>query len=63
MDAKVIGKDRIVSLLDELIEGYNVFAPVRRDDVVLFDQITSGSKALLGYANTKRPPKEVFFPP
>jgi len=62
-DAKVIGKDRIVSLLDELIAAYDVFAPVRRDDLVLFDRIASGSQALLDFANSRRLPKEVFFPP
>ena len=67
-DAKVINKDIIVSLLDGLIEKYEVFAPVRRDDGrtapvrVLFDQITSGREALLDFTNSKLSPKEVFFP-
>ena len=62
MDAKVIGKDRIVRLLDELIERYEVIAPVRSDDAVVFDQITSGSEALLGVTSSKLSPKGVFFP-
>jgi len=63
MAARVIDKGRIVSLLDELIEGYEVFAPVMSDDVVLFDRIASGGEARLDFANSKRLPKEAFFPP
>ncbi|GAF74356.1 unnamed protein product, partial [marine sediment metagenome] len=63
MDARAIDKGRIVELLDELTEGYEVFAPVMSDDVVLFDKIASGSEARLDFANSKRLPKEAFFPP
>jgi sulfhydrogenase subunit beta (sulfur reductase) len=61
-DAKAISKDRIVSLIDELIGQYDVLAPVREDGVVRFDQITSGDQALLNFANAKLSPKDVFFP-
>lgn len=63
MDARAIDKGRIVSLLDELIEGYEVFAPVMSDDVVLFDKIAWGSEARLDFGNSKRLPKEALFPP
>lgn len=63
MDARAIDKGRIVELLDELIEGYEVFAPVMSDDVMLFDKIASGGEARLDFGNSKRLPKEAFFPP
>ena len=63
MDAKVISKDQIASLLDGLIGQYQVLAPVRRDGVVLFDEITSGSEAVLDVISTKMSAKEAFFPP
>ena len=53
MHAKVISKDEMVGLLDELIKRYDVFAPVLSDDVVLFDRIVSGGEAILDFANSK----------
>ena len=57
-----IAKDEVVSLLDTLIREYEVFAPVKRDGLVVFQEIHSGSEALLNYTNSKKPPKEIFFP-
>jgi len=57
-----IAKNEVVSFLDSLIREYKVFAPVKRDSFVVFQEIHSGSEALLDYANSKKPPKEIFFP-
>lgn len=57
-----IAKNELVSFLDTLISEYKVFAPVKRDSSVVFQEIHSGSEALLDYANSKKPPKEIFFP-
>lgn len=57
-----IAKNELVSFLDSLISEYKVFAPVKRDGFVVFQEIHSGSEALLDYANSKKPPKEIFFP-
>ena len=62
MDAKVISKERIVDLLDDLIEQYEVLAPVRNGSNVLFDRISTGHEAILDSANTRTSPKAVFFP-
>ena len=67
MEAKVISKDHIVNLLDQLVERYEVWAPVRQDDAdgsspVIFDRITAGRDAALDCANTTMSPKEAFFP-
>jgi ferredoxin len=51
-----------VGLLDNLIRNYKVFAPVEQDGFVIFQEIHSGSEASLDYINSKKPPKEVFFP-
>lgn len=63
MNASLISKGQIASLLDEFLEAYEVFAPVRRDEVVLFEEIASGSEALLDFPNSKLPPKRALFPP
>ena len=57
-----IAKNELVSFLDTLISEYKVFAPVKRDGFVVFQEIDSGSEALLDYDNSKKPPKEIFFP-
>jgi formate hydrogenlyase subunit 6/NADH:ubiquinone oxidoreductase subunit I len=62
MHAQVIGKDRIIPLLDELFERYRVIAPICQDDLVLFGEITSGDRALLEFSNTRLSVKEAFFP-
>lgn len=62
MKEKKIAKSELTSFLDSLISEYKVFAPVKRDGFVAFQEIHSGSEALLDYANSKKPPKEIFLP-
>lgn len=57
-----IAKNKIAGFLDTLIREYRVFAPVKEDGSVVFQEIHSGSEAVLDYANSKKPPKEIFFP-
>jgi len=62
MSAKIIGKDDIADLLDTLIKEYEVFAPVKRDNLVVFDRIHSGSEAFLNYTTSMKSPKEILLP-
>ncbi|MCK4791186.1 MAG: 4Fe-4S dicluster domain-containing protein [Desulfobacteraceae bacterium] len=62
MKAKTINKKDIASFLDDLIKEYEVFAPIKRDVLVLFDTIGSGNEALLNYKNSKISPKGILFP-
>lgn len=62
MDDKLISKDALVELLDDLLERYTVFAPTMRDAGVDVDRIRASSEALLDVPNSKRTPKSVFFP-
>ena len=62
MKAKIIKKKDVASLLDRLIEKYELFAPVKRDGLILFEAIASGSEAFLDYQNSKIPPKGILFP-
>lgn len=57
-----ITKKEMASFLDTLITEYKVFAPVRRDNFAIFQEISSGSEAFPDYINSKKPPKEIFFP-
>jgi sulfhydrogenase subunit beta (sulfur reductase) len=57
-----IAKTEVVGLLNNLIRDYKVFAPVEQNGFVTFQEIHSGSEAFLDYINSKKPPKEIFFP-
>ena len=57
-----IAKTEIVGLLNNLIRDYKVFAPVEQNGFITFQEIRSGDEASLDYINSKRPPKELFFP-
>ena len=62
MRAKILSKKAIPGFLDDLLEEYEVFAPLKREALVVFDRIHSGKEAFLDYPNSKKPPKEMFFP-
>jgi sulfhydrogenase subunit beta (sulfur reductase) len=57
-----IVKTDLVSLLNTLIKEYKVFAPVEQNGFITFQEIHSGSEAFLDYINSKKLPKEIFFP-
>lgn len=62
VEAKTIRKKDVASFLDSLVQDYEVFAPRRRDGLILFETIASGSEAFLEYQNSKMSPKDVLFP-
>jgi sulfhydrogenase subunit beta (sulfur reductase) len=62
MNAKVIKKEDIADFLDTLLKDYEVFAPVKRDRLVVFDQIHSGREAFLTFTATVMSPKEILLP-
>jgi ferredoxin len=61
MDDLVIDKDRTPEWSHELSD-YTIYAPQRKGDVVVFDVLTNVNQVVLHYANSVKPPKEVFFP-
>lgn len=63
MNSKIITKSKITEFLDVLInQNYTVFAPVKSNGIISFEQIQSGDEALLNFYNSKKVPKEIFFP-
>ncbi|MGD8505112.1 MAG: 4Fe-4S dicluster domain-containing protein [Candidatus Bathyarchaeota archaeon] len=62
MKWKVIEKSKIPFLIEELAKEHEVFAPVKEKDLVFFDKFSPENEACLDLQNTKKPPKEVFFP-
>lgn len=59
---KIIEKSKLPALIAELASEYEIFAPVKEKNIVSFERLSSGNEAYLGFWNTKKPPKEVFFP-
>jgi len=59
---KVIEKSKLPALIAELANEYEIFAPVKEKNIVSFERLSSGNEAYLGFRNTKKPPKDVFFP-
>lgn len=58
---KIIKKEKVEEFLKQVSEsGYEVHAPVDKNGITLFRKI-DGSP-MLDFENSKKPPKEVFFP-
>ena len=58
----IVSKSEIASLLTQLAKEYRVLAPVNKDGLIEFSVIENGEEACLGFANTKKPGKEILFP-
>ena len=64
--AKILPKNEVAKLLDELIKDYTVIAPTREKSFILLKEISSSSEVDLSLyntrVNTKIPPKECILP-
>ncbi len=62
MTSKVIDKSAVAGFLDDLGEQYEVLAPTERDGLTSYDVRDCGDEVRLRFLNSKRPPKQLFFP-
>ena len=62
MTSKVIDKNGVADLLRDLLATHQVVAPVKRGGLLSFEPLDSDAEPDLDYHNSKRLPKEVFFP-
>ena len=60
--SKILKKDRLPGFLERLIGEQQVFAPVRKGEVILIREIDSPSQVILEYRNAKESPKSLLFP-
>ncbi|MDO8734931.1 MAG: 4Fe-4S dicluster domain-containing protein [Elusimicrobiota bacterium] len=60
---KIITKTEIDKLISEMISNYEIIAPVKEENLVLFKTIKKSEEILWDYANSLKPAKELFFPP
>lgn len=57
---KIIQKNQIPAFLKKLGD-YEIYGPVKNDETVTFQKL-DGKDIVLDFANTDKPPKDVFFP-
>jgi formate hydrogenlyase subunit 6/NADH:ubiquinone oxidoreductase subunit I len=62
MRAVLLARDQISVLLEALLQGHKVFAPVDDGGVIAFRQVDSPQQVVLDYHNSTLPPKRLFFP-
>lgn len=62
MRAVLLAKDQISVLLEALLQGRKLFAPVDDGGVIAFRQVDSPQEVVLDYHNSTEPPKRLFFP-
>lgn len=62
MEEKILKKEDIAKLYEELSKDYNFYAPVKEKGTIAFKKVSDPSEIELTYYNTKVPPKEVIFP-
>ena len=59
---KRIAKSKLNDFIAKLMEDYAVYGPVEEEGIVSFRRIAAPEEMKLDYQNSKKPPKEVFFP-
>jgi sulfhydrogenase subunit beta (sulfur reductase) len=62
MKLKIVDKKDVPALIDKLIEGYRVFAPVDAEKYARLMEVASGSEACLELQNPKLASKEILLP-
>ena len=62
MEKRLIKKDALAGIAKKMAEKFLVWAPVKKEDNVLFEPLKKGSEPFLSYLNSKNAPKNVFFP-
>ncbi len=62
MEQKILKKDQISKLYNDLHDEYNFYAPIMKKGNTSFEKIDNPDEIILDYLNSKIPPKEVLFP-
>lgn len=63
MFPKLLQKNNLPQFIDSLIKrGKTVFAPIKRNDKIVFSKVNSFKEIITDYVQTSLSPKEVIFP-
>ncbi len=60
---RLLKKDHLEKMVADLVENYDVIAPVLKEDLILLEPITKVDQILWDYPNSLKPVKEFFLPP
>jgi ferredoxin len=61
MDNMILSKTNLHKFIDELIKKNKVFAPIKNNETIIFNQIKKASEINLDYCNSEVPPKALLF--
>ena len=62
MEKRLIKKDALAGIAGKMVEELTVWAPVKKEDNVIFAPLTKDAEPFFAYLNSKNAPKQVFFP-
>ncbi len=62
MEKRLIKKDALAGIARKMTGDFAVWAPVKKEDNVLFTPLGPGDEPFFAYLNSKNAPKNVFFP-
>ena len=62
MEKRLIKKDALAGIARKMTGDFAVWAPVKKEDNVLFAPLGSDDEPFFAYLNSKNAPKNVFFP-
>ncbi|NVM52869.1 MAG: 4Fe-4S dicluster domain-containing protein [Candidatus Helarchaeota archaeon] len=62
MKEKILQKNQLSKFIEELTKNHKVLAPVKKNGFYVFKEVRSADEISMDFANTKIPPKEIFFP-
>ena len=57
MAQKILKKDQIAKLYNELVGAYNFYAPINKKGNIAFEKIENPEDIVLDYLNSRIPPK------
>jgi ferredoxin len=61
MDNFILSKSNLPKFIDDIIKKNKVFAPVSKNDTILFKEIKKPSEANFDFLNSQYPPKAIIF--
>ncbi|MFX1397104.1 MAG: 4Fe-4S dicluster domain-containing protein [Promethearchaeota archaeon] len=62
MNEKILKKEQINQLHEDLARYYNFYAPIKVKGNIVFKKISNPEEIEIDYLNSKTPPKEILFP-
>ena len=62
MEKRLIKKDALAGIAKKMAGDFLVWAPVKKEDNVLFEPLQKDGEPFFAYLNSKNAPKNVFFP-